>query len=301
MVTHHAISRVCRELSTKFVAALLDRHLCAGDKPVLIQCGHFSLFYDRSSSRLLPDVEQRLPSTNSLPESRTSPAVGIFPTFTWDLGAAVAQALHMVGIPCSITTIVNDWQLLKGLDTNLVSRLRRSFYAETSYPPSSYSQTGNFRNTTTLYLGYFSEYFLRRRFERRVSRLAKLQPSSGLVWKGRGAGSRGCLLMKGGDVERPVLQDGKSNCAGEVAEWIFIASALGYKVLINIYPLACLEPVHQGAALAFELDPVALESTIMIQIGLYCSGEQSADELLSKGVKASIQTSEHSAQLFSSV
>jgi hypothetical protein len=281
--------RAATKLGEDFTKALLAQHLRPEHGPLLIQCGHFSLMYDRRTSKLVPAVPSELVESIEPKGVDVSVAGGIFPSFTWDLGNSIAHALQGAGFFCSLTTVVNDWQLVKGVPPAIAARLRRDFYDNTIFPLASYSRE---TDGNTHHVGFMSEYSLRRRLERRVKRLVSTQSIKRLFWRDRGNGSPGSLCLNGDNGEQLILRDGRSDCAGEISELIFIANGLGYPTLINIYPIGCLEPVHQGALLAFELEKVALQSSIVIQIGLSSSGETSAEELLSKEIRATVQTSD---------
>jgi len=279
-------------LGNNLAKALLNRHILPVHSSVLIQCGHFPLIYDRQRSTFLPAVPQESTKTFDPLPHRTFDAIGVFPRFSWDLGNAIAQALQSVDLSCSFTTIVNDWQLVKSVDRLLATRLRQKFYAETPFPLFPYYELTH----PSPSLGFISEYLLRRRLERRLKRLVSTEPISRLIWKDRGSGSPGNLFLNVEEGDKLLLRDGKSDCAGEVAELMLMASSLGHNVLINIYPLACLEPVHHGISMAFELESAGLQSSIAVQIGLSCSGETSSEELISKGVRTTIQAPNRSSR-----
>ena len=117
-----------------------------------------------------------------------------------------------------------------------------------------------------------SETRLRNAFKRRIEGLKK-RGDSRLV--GTAEYSAGTLQIEG--LSCPILH-GQATCAGEVAELHLQARMVGYKALINLYPVVCQGFVRESRQIAERL--WGLEDYLTLDIPFPCDEQITTQELL---------------------
>ena len=223
---------------------------------VVMQAGHFLLYYDQETGNILPCIPEALDDPR---HAGIRADYAQFPIITWSLGLRLLASLS--ASTKRIMAVVNDWQYLPK------SANRADFYALHSRLPKSYEEElRRYSSTITLFepkrsksgvatAPFFGEMNLRNRYQRHVSKLiaaeklprgAVLQTQNNTVF---------CSLPDLAGVQKEVYCSGKTgDCAGEIAEMIHEASSrAGATFLINLYPLVCREFVEFGSQLAVDL------------------------------------------------
>jgi len=228
--------------------------------PVAIQAGHFMLLPAQGSC--IPSVETGRDGDPALDSLRY--ALSQFSLGTWRAGVAFLAELRHRGQEAHLLTLVNDWQYLRNRTTPDAHRLRSSFYADNRNLFTSYSailaEVGlddSVVAPVAQWHPFISEYWLRRRIERRLKRMVKQNGGSGKLSIQRDTlGGTSVILDDFGRACR-LLLCGQADCAGEVMELIHILHSSSYRCLINIVPTECELPVNEGtrrALVTFELD-----------------------------------------------
>jgi len=223
---------------------------------VVMQAGHFLLYYDQETGKILPCIPEALGDPR---HAAIRADYAQFPIITWGLGLRLLASLSTS--TKRIMAVVNDWQYLPK------SANRADFYAAHGRLPKSYEEElGRYSSTITLFepkrsktgvatAPFFGEMNLRNRYQRHVSKLiaAEKLPRGAVLQTRKNAVF--CSLPDLAGVHKEVYCFGKTgDCAGEIAEMIYEASSRGGATsVINLYPLVCREFVEFGSQLAIDL------------------------------------------------
>jgi len=249
-----------------------------GAKSVVMQAGHFLLYYDVVEDQLLPCISGELTSPRHELLRREA---GEFPLLTWQLGLELLNSLNMASL--QIMVVVNDWQYLpKNVD-------RRRFYESFRHLPEGYNKalehygdrlhlleppqgTGTFP--------FYGEMNLRNQYRKSVERLITdgnlpadailLQSSEEIV----------CSLPDSvGRTWEVYCSNKTGDCAGEIAQMLNLAvQQADCDCFINIYPAVCRDFVERGTELGNELLRNGIAN--VINIGFPTNGLETRDDLL---------------------
>ena len=164
------IKRLYPEHPQELIDKLADQ--LQGARCVVIQAGHFLLYYDHTEARLLPGIADALDGPR---HALVAQEIGHYPLLTWQLAIPMLAA---VTIPRKLAmVVVNDWQYVpKEVD-------RFNFYRQYPVLPKTYQalldqypeiQLLRPRQASGSRTGdYFSEQTLRNAYERHVKELIK--------------------------------------------------------------------------------------------------------------------------------
>lgn len=168
---------------------------------------------------------------------------------TWRLGVSLASALRSEGQRAKLLVLANDWQYLRARGTQNAQSVRAEFYRSHIHLFPEYLsvlEAEGCDEGDVVGIGdwhpYISEYWLRRRIERRLKRMTSGDGTLGLT-ASSGMGSivfddfgRGCRL----------LHCGQADCAGEVMEMVILLYTMGFRHIVNFVPSECETPVNEG-------------------------------------------------------
>ena len=248
---------------------------------VVMQAGHFLLYHDPGSGKILPCVDEALIEPR---HAEIKKDYAQFPILTWQLGL---RLLAPLSAPVKqVMIVVNDWQYLSKTCN------RADFYSGNKQLPKSYAEElDRYSKTIALFepkkiktgtstAPFFGEMNLRNRYQKHVRKLIaanKLPPGAVLQAKDNDVY---CSLPDLAGIQREVYCSGKTgDCAGEIAEMIHEASARARATcFINLYPLVCREFVELGSQLAVDL----LGSTCktVLNIGFQSTAVRDYNQLL---------------------
>ncbi|MBO0366365.1 hypothetical protein GIB23_04625 [Pseudomonas putida] len=250
-----------------------------------IVAGHFMLFHDKIDNRLIPGIFEDI--INPELSAQVRARVGIFPTYSWQLGIKLAEHHITTSQKCAnLILLINDWQYVSnGGDNNCY---RASFYEKFETLPPSYQEslsssevlsTANVTPSRKHPMCY-PETWLKNRFQNEAERLVKqgklqknsiaAQPELSEISFTDACGT--CL---------PLVSCGMTGCAGEITELISEAYRAGARTLIILAPSECHTPIRMGVEIAltlYDLDPM---SVMVADLG--GNGELTPEEIYSKG------------------
>lgn len=249
---------ITQQLYPKSVSEVRDALVAHSEsfKSVVMQCGHFLLYYDIVENRLLPGIASELAGSR---HERLREEFGHFPELTWEIGLDFLSAINVPNRNAMIA--VNDWQYVPdGID-------RHPFYADTTVLPRSYQEalkqadvpinvlSLERRNATGPASPFFSEQTLRNQYVRHVKDLIRkgmLPPDAELSDE---EGVAVCNLTDILGEDREIYCSTKNaNCATEVTEMIDQAYRLtGCDLFINIFPSVCQQFVEVGSEIPYRL------------------------------------------------
>jgi len=243
-------------------------HQAADDsQSVVMQAGHFLLYYDSVDGRILPCLAESLVEARHA-EIKNNYAQ--FPILTWRLGLRLLASLP--ARDKRIMVVVNDWQYLSKKGS------RADFYANHRYLPESYvAELARYSDPVTLLepkkikMGtstapFYGEMNLRNRYQRHTAGIAQKPPS--------------CSLPDAAGVQKEVYCSYQAgDCAGEIAEMIYEASSRAAATcFINLYPLVCREFVEKGSQLAVDL--LGSTCTSILNIGFQSTAVLDCNQLI---------------------
>jgi hypothetical protein len=247
---------------------------------VAMQAGHFLLYYDSESSRLLPCLQEALTAPH-LQEIRKS--FSAFPLFTWRLGIELLSKLPAKQKHLMI--VVNDWQYVpKNID-------RAVFYENNKELPVSYQNELNpYSSEIQLFQPkqiktgstrpFFSEMNQRNQFRRRIEKLLRKDMLPALATVIQSPEGVVCSIpAEATHINREFYCTGKSpDCAAQIAQMLSQAQeATKYDCFINFYPSVCRTYVENGTKLASDLFNL---SATVINVGMPSSGVESISGML---------------------
>ncbi|MBI2240125.1 MAG: hypothetical protein HYU59_04890 [Magnetospirillum gryphiswaldense] len=225
-------------------------------KSVVMQCGHFLLYYDIVENRLLPGISSELTGSR---HQRLRDELGHFPELTWKMGVDLLAAIDVPDR--NVMIAVNDWQYVPdGID-------RSPFYVENTVLPQYYQDALDQAGAQIKVLSperrggsgpespYFSEQTLRNQYVRHIKdmiRKGMLPPDAELSEK---EGLSVCNLTDILGEDREIYCSTKNaNCATEVTEMIDQAYRLANcDLFINIFPSVCQQFVEVGSEIPYRL------------------------------------------------
>ena len=247
---------------------------------VVVQAGHFLLYYDHTEARLLPGIAETLDGPR---HALFANEIGHYPLLTWRIALQSLAALE-VRRRCAMV-VVNDWQYLpEGVD-------RLDFYRHYSLLPESYQRMLAAYPSVELLSpsrkpnldtgSFFSEQTLRNAYEKHVKTLIRQGALPENVYVERSHRISCSLLDSRGHKTKDIYcSDKRQNCTHEVAELIWTVHALTKAdVFINFFPLVCKEYMLEGTELSHELFRHAVGK--VINVGMPSSHIRNKDDLFS--------------------
>jgi hypothetical protein len=271
----------------------------AGLGELVIMGGHFMLFEDDATGRLVPGIieEQR----GDVMRRRVAGRVGVFPGYTWRLSADLARSYTDAGTAIRLLLLVNDWQYVPKTDRP-ASELRAEFFAGFTALPDDYlsalAEAGLSPDVVLPSRKHplaFPETWLKYRFQKAADKFVK----QGLLEKrfldsGEESGEESGRVS-GRDTEvafldaegnyRTLISCGITGCAGEITEMISEVHRAGHRSILIFAPGECLVPVQTGVEIALNLYDLRGMRVVIAAPG--GSGEMSEDEIYGNLVSVS--------------
>lgn len=236
-----------------------------GDEILVIHAGHFLLLYDKIHDSIIPGIESYMKHAGF--DEKLCEEMGKFPVLTWELGVKLLRT--SVAPKKNLLIIVNDWQYLQHLknrryefynhSSKLVDKFRIILENEKLsdrilLKPPAKAGTGL----------YFSEKYLRKKFQRSVKKLGKHVNFDEYM----------CEYL-----EKTGVFCARPNCAAEIAQLVAdVAHSYEKKIsFVNLYPLTCRHFVEEGTRIALEL--FGLENIRVLNIGIPNSSIKSIEDI----------------------
>lgn len=250
-----------------------------------IVAGHFMLFHDKIDNLLIPGIFEDI--INPELSAQVRARVGVFPTYSWQLGIKLAEHHITTSEKCAnLILLINDWQYASNGGVN--NDYRASFYQRFETLPPSYREslnsskllsTANVMPSRKHPLCY-PETWLKNRFQNEAERLVK----QGKLQKNNITTQPEFSEISFTDAygtSLPLVSCGMTGCAGEITELISEAYRAGARTLIILAPSECHAPIRMGVEIAltlYDLDPI---SVMVADLG--GNGELTPEEIYSKG------------------
>lgn len=250
-----------------------------GSKCVVIQAGHFLLYFDNTEAQILPGISGELSGPR---QALVADELGHFPVLTWNLAVSMLDALSVSEKWAMV--VVNDWQYLPQ------EADRADFYRQHPFLPESYRKVlaaypsvrllRNPRRPNLDTGEFFSEQSFRNAYERHVKELIQTKRLPLGVNVETGA-ELSCSLEDSLGGRKEVYCSGKrSGCEHEVAELASQVFGLTRaNALINFFPLVCKEYVTEGTEIGFSLFRHGI--TKIVNVGMPATNAKSEQELFS--------------------
>ncbi|MEV7966986.1 condensation domain-containing protein [Sphaerisporangium sp. NPDC088356] len=267
----------------------LDRELSAFDlDKLVIMGGHFMLFEDETSGRLVPGVIEEQKSDTM--RRRIAGRVGIFPGYSWTMSVDLLKSYSETCDDVRLLLLINDWQYVPAAGRP-ASELRAEFFEEFTRLPAEYEKV--LRNSglspdrvlsSRKHALSFPETWLKYRFQKAADKFVK----QGLLEKRVLDSARNDTEVAFLDPEgnyRTLISCGITGCAGEITEMISEVYRAGYRAIVIFAPGECLAPVQTGVDIALNL--YRLPGMLVVIADPGGSGEMSTDEIYSKLVTVS--------------
>ncbi|MEU8265848.1 LPD16 domain-containing protein [Sphaerisporangium sp. NPDC049002] len=272
----------------------LDRELSGFDLDrLVIMGGHFMLFEDDASGRLVPGVIEEQKSDTM--RRRIAGRVGIFPGYSWTMSVDLLKSYSEVCDDVRLLLLINDWQYVPTAGRP-ASELRAEFFEGFTRLPAEYEKV--LRNSglspdrvlsSRKHALSFPETWLKYRFQKAADKFVK----QGLLEKrvletGKEDTDRKDTEVAFLDAEgnyRTLISCGITGCAGEITEMISEVYRAGYRAIVIFAPGECLAPVQTGVDIALNL--YRLTGMLVVIADPGGSGEMSTDEIYSKLVTVS--------------
>ncbi|WP_405145053.1 hypothetical protein OG589_44700 [Sphaerisporangium sp. NBC_01403] len=273
---------------------VIDRELSAADlDKLVVMGGHFMLFEDETTGRLVPGVIEEQKSDTM--RRRISGRVGIFPGYSWTLSVDLLTSYAETCDDVRLLLLINDWQYVPTAGRP-ASELRAEFFEEFTRLPAEYEKV--LRNSglspecvlpSRKHALSFPETWLKYRFQKAADKFVK----QGLLEKRVLDSARNDTDKKDTEVAfldaegnyRTLISCGITGCAGEITEMISEVHRAGYRTLVIFAPGECLAPVQTGVDIALNL--YRLPGMVVVIADPGGSGEMSTDEIYSKLVTVS--------------
>lgn len=249
-----------------------------GAQSVVMQAGHFLLYYDVVEDQLLPCISGELTSPRHHLLRREA---GGFPLLTWKLGLELLDSLQAASR--QVMVVVNDWQYLpKNVD-------RRRFYGSFKNLPECYSNELK-QYESHLHLleppqgtgtkPFYGEMNLRNQYRKTVERLIADGNLPAEVIMEQSSEAIVCTLPDAVGRTWEVYCSSKTgDCAGEIAQMLNLAAQQTCcDCFINIYPAVCRDFVERGTELGNYLLGNGIHK--VINIGFSTNGLESCEDLL---------------------
>jgi hypothetical protein len=259
-----------------------------GERQVVIMAGHFMLFMDPELGRLVPGILEEQQSEGM--RTRVAQRVGIFPTYTWQLGLQLAEDCASTDRSFSFLLLINDWQYVPS--SGSASELRQAYFEKFSALPESYANALTQRGfSPDQLIGSrkhplaFPETWLKYRFQKKAKRLV----DSGKLTKrvlDAGRNDTEVSFENRDGSSMPLISCGVTGCSGEITEMIAEVFGAGYRFLVLFAPGECYESVRNGAEIALNLHELVGMKVVIADAG--GSGEMTREAIYSKLVHVTV-------------
>ena len=267
----------------------IDTELSASGSPnLVVMGGHFMLFEDEDTGRLVPGVieEQR----SETMRRRIAGRVGIFPGYTWGMSADLVRSYADAYDDVRLLLLINDWQYVP-TSGRPASQLRAEFLEGFTALPESYeralTESGGTPDAVLPSRKHplaFPETWLKYRFQKAADRFVK-QGRLEKRYLDSGEKDTEVAFLDDQGNYRTLISCGITGCAGEITEMISEVHRAGYRAIVIFAPGECLAPVQTGVSIALELYQLTDMLVVIADPG--GSGEMSTDEIYSKLVTVS--------------
>ncbi|MGI5274502.1 LPD16 domain-containing protein [Nonomuraea sp. CA-218870] len=267
----------------------ISRELAAADlgEPVIMG-GHFMLFEDDATGRLVPGVIEE--QHDETMRRRVTGRVGIFPRYTWRLSLDLARPYVESGVGARLLLLINDWQYVPRTGRP-ASELRAEFFEGLTELPAAYRDdlaeaglSADLVLPSRKHPLAFPETWLKYRFQKAADKFVK----QGLLEKRfLGADEPAGPDQPGRDTEvafldadgnyRTLISCGVTGCAGEITEMIAEVHRAGHRTILIFAPGECLMPVRTGVEIALSLYGLRGMRVVIADPG--GSGEMTEDEI----------------------
>lgn len=270
----------------ELLAEIFKFYQTANSKSLHIMCGHFMLFYDKSSNKLVPGVFEDI--ADEPLRSIIKDRVGIFPSYSWDLGITISDSyMRATGLTAHLILLINDWQYTPPLHAS--KHLRANFYSSFNLPPKTYATRLKRSSLTAIqniaasrkHCLCFPETWLKNRFQNEATRLVKQGKLQSRSLPDKPEMSEISYIDSTGH-EMPLVSCGMTACAGEITEMISEAYRGGARLLVLLAPSECHNPIRKGVEIAlslYNLDPMKV---LVADLG--GAGETTSAEIYTRGV-----------------
>ncbi|MGW0480514.1 LPD16 domain-containing protein [Nonomuraea sp. NPDC003214] len=255
---------------------------------LVVMGGHFMLFEDAASGRLVPGVIEE--QADETMRRRIAGRVGIFPGYTWELSAGLLRDYAAAGVDTRLLLLVNDWQYVPSADRP-ASELRAEFFAGFAELPGSYEKILREAGLSAedvlpsrKHPLAFPETWLKYRFQKAADRLVK-QGRLEKRYLDSGSGDSEVAFLDADGNYRTLISCGITGCAGEITEMVSEVYRAGYRAILIFAPGECLMPVQTGVDIALNLYELPGMRVVIADPG--GSGEMSAEEIYGKLVTVS--------------
>ncbi|GAB3627937.1 hypothetical protein PTE30175_04665 [Pandoraea terrae] len=253
---------------------------------VVIMAGHFMLFFDAATKRLVPGIFEDI--ENEVLKEQVRERVGIFPTYTWDLGVLLGDHYRLQhNKSAKLLLLVNDWQYVP--DSGSAGDYRSAFYETfNALPPNYLSRLSvsnqlsekdilpSRRHTLT-----FPETWLRYRFQNAATRLVKAGKLQKRFLADKPGKSEISFTDESGS-SLPLISCGITGCAGEITEMISEVHRAAGRYLVILAPAECQTPIRTGIEIALSVYDLRGMKVLVTDPG--GSGEMSREEIYGRGV-----------------
>lgn len=263
----------------------------APTRDLVVMGGHFMLFMDEQESRLVPGIVEE--QSSPLLRERIARRVGIFPTYTWQLGVRLGKEFAGRFDDIKFLLLINDWQYVPAQGGSAPD-LRRAFYERLVALPGTYrqalAQSERFDERNILpsrkHPIAFPETWLKYRFQKSADKLVKAGRLEKRVLGGEAAtGTEVSFLDANGDY-KPLISCGVTGCAGEITEMVSEVHAANHRLLLIFAPGECFQPVRTGVEIALALYGLSGMKVIVADPG--GSGEMRREEIYEKLVNVCV-------------
>ncbi|HEY0699511.1 MAG TPA: LPD16 domain-containing protein [Micromonospora sp.] len=255
---------------------------------LVVMGGHFMLFEDEDSGRLVPGVMEE--QSSDVMRRRIAGRVGIFPQYTWDLSVDLLTRYRDRCDDLRLLLLINDWQYVP-TGGRPASELRAEFYEAFDELPAGYRQAMKDAGLTDdnilpsrKHALSFPETWLKYRFQKAADKFVKQGRLEKKVLDSGENNSEVSFLDDEGNY-RTLISCGVTGCAGEVTEMIAEVYKAGYRTMVVFAPGECLAPVRAGVDVALSLYGLTDMFVLITDPG--GSGEMSTDEIYANMVNVS--------------
>lgn len=253
---------------------------------VVIMAGHFMLFFDAATKRLVPGIFEDI--ENEILKEQVKERVGIFPSYTWGLGVGLGDHYRLQhGKSAKLLLLVNDWQYVP--DSGTASDYRSAFYDTFAELPPIYSSRLKVSDqlsekdilSSRRHTLAFPETWLRYRFQNAAARLVKAGKLQKRFLEDKPGKSEVSFTDASGS-SLPLISCGITGCAGEITEMISEVHRAGGRYLVILAPAECHTPIRTGIEIALSLYNLRSMKVLVADPG--GSGEMSREEIYGRGV-----------------
>lgn len=257
---------------------------------VVIMAGHFMLFYDSATRSLVPGIFEDIEHERL--REQVKGRVGIFPSYTWDLGVRLGDDYHEIcKKPAKLLLLVNDWQYVP--DAGSAAEYRAEFYRAFERLPPTYidrlSRSSVLSERDVIpsrrHSIAFPETWLRYRFQNKATQLVKAGKLQKRHLEEKPGQSEVSYTSTTG-ASLPLISCGVTGCAGEIVEMISEVHRAGGRFLIVLAPGECHAPIRAGIEIALSIYELRGMKVLVADPG--GSGEMSLNEIYGKGVNVAI-------------